>query len=213
MVESQKIEHQERFLGKLQSAISEINQTYENEIVAPFTTIKGVDEIGGVLESISPIADINRIFSRKLHPKQVRLAAVVDEIDAGMDSMDVTQMSGSGFSRADLLLSDIEDEGLTFVLSGTDELLDEFVSDEINLLDIVRSNWSKRKMEVVSVYDEVENQKDAAERLGITKQAVSKHLRSNQTQNVLLIEKRLNERLKDYPYSNYERNSFGSYSL
>jgi uncharacterized protein YjgD (DUF1641 family) len=93
----------------------------------------------------------------------------------------------------------LEDSEFTFRLSGKKKQVDELVSDEINLLDIIRSGWSERRMEVISKYDRLGSQKEVANELGISVQGVSKHLRQPDVNRVLEIEQRLSDNLESYP--------------
>ena len=198
VIDSRKINDRNEFKNRLKRAISTVNNRHQDKIHAPFQILKGVDEIGGVICSVSPVADIQKIFSRTLHPNAVRIAAVVGEIDVEEQSKVVSQMDGMAFARADMVLSELENSGSTFRLSGKNEQIDQLVSDEINLLDIIRSGWSERRMEVVSEYDRLERQKEVADELGISVQAVSNHLRQSNVNRVLEIEERLSTNLKSY---------------
>jgi hypothetical protein len=198
VVDSQKIEDREEFRGVLDSAISEVNQRYQDWIQAEFNVIKGVDEFGGVLNSIKPIADIQKIFSRSLHPEQCRMAAVVDEIDVNKESSDISNMDGPAFARGDFILSELEKAGLKFALSGASDTLDSLLSDQINLLEIIRSEWGETTMRVVRQYDKSEKQSEIAEKLNISAQTVSYHLGKSNVEQVLGVERRLSDFLEDY---------------
>jgi len=199
VVDSREISERNEFKNKLEDAILSVNAQYEDEVHAPFQILKGVDEIGGVLHSVSPVPDIQKVISRTLHPNAARIAAVVGEIDVNKQSEDVSQMDGMAFARADMVLSELEDSGFTFRLSGKRNQIDELVSDEINLLDIIRNGWSERRMEVISKYDRLGSQKEVASELGISVQGVSKHLRQPDVNMVLKIENRLSNNLNSYP--------------
>jgi hypothetical protein len=199
VIDSREISDRNEFKNKLEGAISSVNYQYESELHAPFRILKGVDEIGGVLRSVSPVPDIQKMISRALHPDAARIVAVVGEIDVNGQSEDVSQMDGMAFSRADIALSELEDSEFTFRLSGKKKQVDELVSDEINLLDIIRSGWSERRMEVISKYDRLGSQKEVANELGISVQGVSKHLRQPDVNRVLEIEQRLSDNLESYP--------------
>lgn len=187
------------FRQRLQNVLSEINEEHGERIHAPFGYIKGVDEIGGVLDSVAPIAEIQRDIARVVHPSQIRIVAVVGEIDVNPESEVVTRMDGPAFANADETLSAIEREDLTFRLRGKEPTLDILISDEINLLDMYRAERTERQMEVILKYEQLGTQKKVAQSLGITPQGVSEHLRESNWKQVRAIERRLIEIMKSYP--------------
>lgn len=199
VVNSRRIEDRETFRETLQSTLASVNDDFEESIHAPFAVLKGVDEIGGVLKSVPPVVEIQRRLTRALHPQQIRLAAVVGEIDVNTATGDVAAMDGEAFARADSILADLEGEDLTFRLDGIVSVVDELVSDEINLLDVIRSEWTERQAEIVSKYDELDSQAAVAESLDITPQAVSNALSKTNGQQLLLVERRLSRTVEGYP--------------
>ncbi len=202
VVDSQKIEDREAFREKLDTAISEVNQRYQDWIRTKFDVIKGVDEFGGVIDSVKPIADIQKIFSRTLHPEQYRMAAVVGEIDVNKTSSDISRMDGPAFARGDVILSELEKDGLNFRLSGNSDTIDDLLSDQINLLEIIRSEWGKTTIEVIRQYDNSKTQSAIAKELDISAQTVSYHLRKSNVEQVLKVEKRLSNVLENYDQIN-----------
>lgn len=198
VVGSQKIDDRESFEKELETAISEVNQRYQNWIQAEFSTIKGIDEFGGVLSSVKPVVDIQKTFSRALHPEQYRMAAVVDAIDVNKKSLEVSQMDGPAFARADVILSELEESELKFRLSGASDTIDSLLSDQINLLEIIRSGWGETTMRVVRRYDKSKKQTTIAKELDISAQSVSYHLGKSNVEQVLGVEQRLSNVLENY---------------
>lgn len=202
VVNSQKIENREAFGEKLDTAISEVNQRYQDCMWAEFSVIKGVDEFGAVLDSIKPIVDIQKRISRTLHPEQFRMAAVVDNIDVNKRSSEISQMDGPAFARADIVLFELEKNELKFRLSSTSDTIDALVSDQINLLEIIRSGWGNTTMEVVRQYGRSKKQSTIAEELDISASLVSYHLNKSTVKQVLGVENRLSDILEDYEQIN-----------
>lgn len=199
VVESRKIEDREAFQKTLQTTLDTINEEFGDSVQAPFTILKGVDEIGGVLKSVHPLVTIQRRLARALHPQQIRLAAVVGEIDVNVASGDVSAMDGEAFARADGVLTELESADLTFELEGTMPVLDELLSDEINLLDMFRETWTERQVEIISKYEQLDSQKEVAESLDISPQAVSNALTKTKGAKVLRLEQRLSRTVEQYP--------------
>jgi DNA-binding XRE family transcriptional regulator len=125
------------------------------------------------------------------------LAVAFGEIDVGLESGDVSKMDGPAFHRADELLNDIERENLLFDMKMDAEPLDASVSDEVNLLLSRRHDWTERQLETVRAYREHETQRDVAESLGVTPQAVSKTLNEAEWPMIETIEGRLRSTLDE----------------
>ncbi|WP_096394230.1 SatD family protein [Halorubrum trapanicum] len=202
VVDSQKIEDREAFRERLDTAISEANQRYQDSMRAEFDVLKGIDEFGAVLNSVKPIADIQKIFSRTLYPEQFRMAAVTDKIDVNKGASDISQMDGPAFARADIVLFELENNELKFQLSGNSEYIDTLVSDQINLLEIIRSEWGDTTMDVVRQYDKSKSQSEIAEEANISAQTVSYHLNKSNVEQVLGVERRLSKILENYDQIN-----------
>ena len=198
VVDSQQIEERGAFEERLSAAIETVNDRHRESIHTAFSTIKGIDEFGGVLTSIAPVADIQRTFSRMLHPEQFRMAVVNGQIDVNEDSGEISQMDGPAFARGDELLEELAASGFSFRLEGGAEHVDDLVSDEINLLEIIRGEWRETTVDVVAAYERAESQEVVAERLGVTPQTVSYHLGKPNVGLVLEIEQRLSAILEHY---------------
>lgn len=191
VVDSAAIEDRVEFQQLLEATNEQVTETFEPFIHAPFAVIKGVDEIGGVLTSIRPIVQIQKVFARELHPVQLRLAVVVGEIDVNIDSREIAKMDGAAFARADQILTAMEKEKTTFRMQSGRPVVDSLISDEINVLDIVRSGWTRRQMDIVMKLDELGSQTEVARFYDVTPQAVSNALMDSNGKVLLLIEDRL----------------------
>lgn len=199
VVGSREIADRPSFQDQLTAAIDQINERHADALAADFAILKGVDEIGGVLESVRPIAAVQRTLARAVHPEQIRIAAVVGRIDVNPDGTRISMMDGTALSEADETLSTLESETLTFSLEGEHPEFDRLISDEINLLDMIRADWSERQLEVITEYERLGTQKAVADSLGVSPQAISKSLRTARAKRVLAIEERLEATLQSYP--------------
>lgn len=197
VINSQDISDRNQFQSTLTETLEHINADHGDAIFADFKTIKGIDEVGGVLTSVRPLAAIHRTMSRRIHPNQIRLGAVVGTVDVNVQTGDVSRMDGPAFAAADRLTRELKDTGETFRLEGIDATLDGLLSDQLSLLDIIRNRWSERRMEVIREYEQRGTQTAAADALTITDQAVSEHIRD--VRPVLRIEDRLIHHLGAYP--------------
>lgn len=198
VVDSRNIGDQASFQRRLQRACETINERCERDVYAEFSVLKGIDEVGGVLDSAASTYDVARELNDVLHPERIRMAVAFGRVTVGLASRDVSQMGGPAFNRASDTLGDIEEMGLLFSLSGVQEPLDSTVTDVINLLLTIRGDWTDRQREVVRAYERFGTQTEAASHLGVTQQAVSRSLRQASWQIVETIEHRLRSTLEGY---------------
>lgn len=174
---------------RLDEGMAEANEAVAGDVVAPFTTLKGVDEIGGVLATPARAYPALRAIAEAVHPTAIRFAVVWGELDVGLDETDVSKMDGPAFHEADALLTDLADSGRTVALSvGADEWLERLVADQIDLLFMWKDEWTVTQADVVRQYREAGSMKAVAEQRDVSVQAVSQTLARADAARVLEIE-------------------------
>lgn len=196
VVRSREITDRDAFRARLQRACSRCSE--RDDVLAPFSVLKGIDEIGGVLSSAEGLYRIAVSFSDALRPHVIRLTAVGGPVDVGLDTGDVAAMDGPAFHEADDRLESMGRSGLRVTFTADEERLDAALTGEMNLLLTHRDGLTDRQREVIRASREHETQGAAAESLGITQQAVSKALRRAAWPMVSTIEERLDETLAGY---------------
>lgn len=198
VVQSRRIDDREAFRERLTEVCATLNDAYETSIHADFTVLKGVDEVGGVLSSLTDAYDITRDLFEALRPYELRMVIASGTIDVGVDSRDVAEMDGPAFHRAAELLDALENSGLLFDMDVGKGTLDTALADEINLLLLVRQGWTDRQREIVQAYLRHGDQAGAARELGVTQQAISDALTKASWPTVDAIEGRLVSTLAGY---------------
>lgn len=197
VVRSRNIRGRTEFRRRIEEGCKRANERFERSIAAEFKLLKGIDELGGVLRTPIDVYDVARTFTEVVRPHRIRLAVVFGEVDVGSQSSDVSKMDGPAFHRADELLSTIEKQKLLFDMETNTGRLDVSVSDEVNLLLSRRRNWTERQRETIETYREHGTQRDVAESLDVTQQAVSKTLNEAEWPMVETIEERLRDSLEE----------------
>lgn len=198
VVHSRDIEDREAFQQRLADVCSRFAAARRDDVYADFKILKGVDEFGGVLQSLEGLYEVVTAFHDGLRPHGVRIAVASGGIDVGLSSSDVERMDGGAFHRATERLEDLEDGPMVFDLLIADADLGRAVADETNLLLERRAEWTDRQREVVAVRETVDTQTAAAEQLGVTQQAVSNVLAGADWPLVCAVESRLLETLASY---------------
>ncbi|MFP3975048.1 MAG: SatD family protein [Chloroflexota bacterium] len=192
VLSSRKIRDREEVQRKLEEACGEVNSTYSEGIYADFKILKGTDEIGGVLSTIANSYNIITTILERIHPDSMRFVLVFDYIDAALGTGDVARMDGPVFHRASDIMNKLKKSDLLFDMFVGDRMIDACISGQINLILLLKSNWSAKQYQTVKEYEEIGNQYKVARKLGITQQAVSKTLNSVMWKEIKSIEDKLN---------------------
>lgn len=198
VVDSRSISNRDTFRRHLVRGCDRVNDQYEGDIFGELEILKGIDEIGCVLVSVTNLYDIAKELLNAIYPHQIRIAVVHGEIDVGVRTGSISQMDGPAFHQADELLNNIEQSGRLFDLRTGRMGFDLAVADQINHLLMMRQRWTNHQHDVVSKYEKIGTQNEVSEELGISQQAVSKVLRRASWPMIQHLEERLDRVLQEY---------------
>jgi len=178
VVSSKKIDDKTQFQKKIDDAIKTVNLKYSDSIYADFKILKGIDEIGSVLKSVANIYEILISISECIYPIQMRFVVVFGEIEVGFESKDVSLMDGSAFHQASKEINELkESDSLFSMITGNDEI-DKQITPVINIIFVIRGRWSPNQIQAAREYRQLKNQKEVAQKLGLTQPAISKLLKN-----------------------------------
>ena len=198
VISSRRIAEREMFQKKLEETCRYINAIYSSDIYAGFKILKGIDEIGGVLLTMSKSYEVINILLENLHPNLMRFVLVFDYIDTALETKDIAKMDGPAFHKASDLMHTLKKSKLMFDMSVGDKVVDTTISGQINLILLLKRNWSVKQHQIVEEYERTKNQYEVAKKLGITQQAVSKTLKRSMWKELKSIEENLNYILSEY---------------
>ncbi|WP_457556084.1 SatD family protein [Candidatus Pyrohabitans sp.] len=198
VVSSRRLVDRREFQNKLEKTCEEINKVYAEDIYADFKILKGTDEIAGVLSDLSNIYKIVSTIQEQLYPNYMRFAVVLDHIDTALESRDAALMDGPAFHKASDIMNKLKKSKLMFDMSVSDKIIDTAISGQINLILLLKKNWSPKQRLIVGEYEKTKNQSKIAKKLGITQQAVSKILGRSMWKEIKMIESKLNQILRSY---------------
>lgn len=198
VISSRRIRDREEFQHKLETILENINDTYTEDIFADFKILKGIDEIGCVLSTMSNGYRIINAIAEQLHPNLMRNVMVFDYIDAGIKTRDISKMDGPAFHKASDILRNLKKSKLMFDMSVSDKMIDTAISGQINLILLTKKNWSLNQHQIAKEYKSTNNQDEVAKNLGISQQAVSKTLNRIMWKQIFGIEEKLNNIIEDY---------------
>lgn len=211
VLSSRRIKDKAAFQKKLEKACHSINIAFGSDIYAEFKILKGIDEIEGVLLNISNIYRIISSILEQLHPDSMRFVVALDYVDTSIESRDVSKMDGPAFHKASDIMSTLKKSKLMFDMATCNEITDTLITGEINLILLLKKNWSAKQHTIVREYQKTGNQYKVAKALGVTQQAISKALSSSKWKEIGEIEEKLNHVLQrlsqKLPAAWHKRNS------
>ncbi len=198
VVDSRKLNQREYFQKRLNHACTEINQRYKRDLYADMKIIKGADEIRCVLKTVENVYNIMDFVWNEIYPQKMRFVLVRGLIDTSLSNRDITQMDGPAFHHASNMMNSLKKSGLFFEMSLGNDVTDAALKGQVNLIIIIKNSWSSRRREIVRMYEKEGSQKDVADKMGISQQAVSKNLKESMWNKVKLIEKDLKKSMNSY---------------
>ena len=152
VISSSQISDRDAFQRKLGEACKDVNTSYAEDIYADFKILKGLDEIGGVLSTISNSYEIITTILERLHPDLMRFVLVFDYMDTALGTRDVARMDGPAFHKASDILRTLKKSKFIFDMSVDDKIIDTSITGLINLTLLVKKNWTPRQYVMVREY-------------------------------------------------------------
>ena len=176
---------------RITDGVELVNEALSNRLTAPFTTLKGVDEIGGVLTDLRGSYQAIRVLTEVVHPVEVRFAITWGVIDIAEEGGDITEMDGPAFHNADDALARLRDRD-RYVAIVVDQLEQEWlvrlVSNQFELLLMSKHELTERQMEILRAYRDVRTLKPVANEFDVSVQSISNTLKRARAHPMLDIE-------------------------
>lgn len=193
VIGSREVDDRTALRNRLEAGLEAVNDALADRLVAPFATLKGVDEVGGVLESPEGAYRALQLLTEAIHPTTMRVAIVHGSVDVGADTGDVAEMDGPAFHTADEALALAESSERLVALSVEDahSWQVDMIEAQMELLSMWKEAWTPRQTEVVRTYRDAATMRAAADRLDISVQSVSKTLKRARAATIIEIEETL----------------------
>lgn len=208
VVASRKIKEKENFQKKLITACEKVNSGYVEDLYAELKILKGKDEIGGVLFYMSNIFQIISTIQAEIHPQLMRFVLVFDYLDTALDTRDAARMDGPAFYKASEVMEELKKTNLMFDMVVGDTVIDTAISNQINLILLLKKDWTERQHQIVQDYEKTGNQYETAKNLNITQQSISKTLSRLMWSEIKIIEEKLNYIINNYAQKQEQRGDF-----
>ncbi|KAA9406298.1 hypothetical protein Har1131_05570 [Haloarcula sp. CBA1131] len=193
VIESRSVTDREALRAALNQGVSRATDALADQTVAPFSVLKGVDEVGGVIRNPGHAYRAIREITESIHPTAIRFAVVHGEVDVGMTTSEVSEMDGPAFHKADTLLADITENGRAVALHDpvVKSWLLSLLADQIHLLFAWKQEWTPHQASIVHEYRERKSMQALADDRDVSIQAVSQTLSRAKAEMVLSTEANL----------------------
>lgn len=193
VVGSRHIEDRREFEVLFTAAIDKVNEQFAPQLLLPVRGWKGLDELAAVLHEPAVLYGIADRFNTLLAPVQLRMAVVQDIMDILPENGDVRSADGPAFHKAAALMLDLKKEGLLFAVQSDAVEVDRQIKLNINLMLLLKENWTERQRALYTAYREAGNQELVASQLSVTQQSVSKTLKKIKASQVQMLENSLQQ--------------------
>lgn len=187
IIDSKKIKDRKKVQVKFKEILDQVNRVYEEDIASQFTITLG-DEFQGLLKTGRNIINIISDIEFAMAPVELRFGIGIGEISTEINLKYSAEIDGSAYHRARAMVEALTDNAKQYstkqanimVASQADNAeIDHLINSVLSLCSVLKSRWTARQMEIISIYLESEaNQYRTAEKLGIGQSSVSKALSS-----------------------------------
>ncbi|MGE3174356.1 MAG: SatD family protein [Planctomycetota bacterium] len=178
---SRAVEDRPGLAHRLGEALQHLGLVGGDAWLAPPRTVKGIDEISGLLRTPAPAFDALVHLHLSLWPLQFRVGLGEGDVDVARRTGDAGAMDGSAFHRAAAALDRAGDQDLPFAIARADDAPTAVTvaAEALAALHVTwTGRWTARQTAAALAYRDLGHQRDAARRLGVSQPAVSRHLRA-----------------------------------
>lgn len=174
---SKKLKNRAEIQNKILNLLNSLNKEFSSFLIADFLMTLG-DEFQGVLKKTNVILNVSKYVKENL-PVEFYCGVGIGYIETPL-SEKPSEMDGSAFHNSREALKEAKKKNIELVFKSHSEEIDFLLNSVMKLILHVKSKWTKRQIEVISFLESQENIKlsDAAEKFQISKQAISKIVRT-----------------------------------
>lgn len=187
------VEDRKAVRTSLDEGIARANEALREQLVAPFSVLRGVEEIGGVLTGPERSYRALQEITEAVLPFGMRFAVVYGQIDIGLATESVSRMDGPAFREADRLLAELstDERAVAFADPDVEPWTRTLLADQIQLLYILKRAWTAHQAELVRAYRREESMQAIADERDVSVQTVSQTLARANAKLVMSVESNL----------------------
>lgn len=197
VVNPRSVDDRAALRASLETGIERANEALREQTVAPFSVLRGVEAVGGVLTSPERMYPALREIAEAVHPVAVRFAVVHREIDVGLATQSVSRMDGPAFHEADRLLGEVATDERAVAVSDPDvePWILTLLADQIRLLLTMKRAWTAHQAELVRAYRREGSMQAIADERDVSVQTVSQTLGRANAAQIMAVESNLDAAL------------------
>lgn len=203
IIESKNTADRFRIDEKLVKVLDEINKKYSSDIALNFT-ITADNEFKGLLSDSIRILELIDRIKIVMEPVDIRFGIGIGEITGKIENRLSIDVDGPAFWNAKEAINEIhndDDYGKARILMMSDEnkKITKIMNENLRLCDYIESRWRETQKEVVEIsilnfgYDLKVKQKDLAEMLNLSTQALNQRVQSSGYYNYIRAKKEISE--------------------
>lgn len=178
MVKSRDLTHSQR--PRIQRQFSELvealNKKYSAELLSRFVITLG-DEFQGLLRRSARVPEMIQDIEQKFSARKIRLGFGFGTIHTAVPKVAINVDGPALHNARAAIIQAKHEERLGGVFVGFPET-DPVLNGMASILSFHRSRWTPQQRKIIGMLQKGSSQSDLAERLGISRQAISKHVSS-----------------------------------
>jgi predicted DNA-binding protein (UPF0251 family) len=180
LVGSRQVADREAFEARAKATLADLATAWPDAgwVAGPILT-RGIDEVAAVLARPRRAFDFAVGLNLAVWPQRFRFALASGTIDIGLEAGNVADMGGTAFHHAADAIARARRDRQPFALALEDcpEATAGLVEAAAALHQAIVVRWTEREAATVRAYRQAGSQAAAAERLGVSQQAVSDAMR------------------------------------
>lgn len=179
LYDSRKISDRQVFAHRLDAALKKVNAEFTTNTYAPLRTVRGIDEISGLLRKPEYSFEICARVNEEIFPHKIRWGIGNGFIDVNENSKDAGALDGPAFHNAAEAIARARKEGLVYAFQFPDASasLIAVIESAAKLYSEIVSSWTKASADLARTMREVHTQAEAANRLCVSPQRASQLMR------------------------------------
>jgi len=193
IVGSRKIKDRKGFETKLTKTLQQVQERYAGIFEMPIQVWKGLDETAAMLNEPWHLYKVMDAIDAGIAPERMRFVLVKGVVDVLPKQGTIAEADGAAFHTAAAEMLLLKKSGLKFSCQTGNKAFDTAWQAQVNLLWLVKQDWTERQRSLYRLYGETGLQEEVAKRLNISQQNVSKTLKSIAATQVQTLEKGLAE--------------------
>ena len=187
-------------LSDIDKKISILNSKFDKDLMTYFDRSRG-DEIQSIIKNAGAIPEIIRYIHTIFYPIKFRFGIGYGSVNIQKDMKSTSSwtMVGDVFYRARKAMDLVKSKKNLMIytcFSLDNERLSETLNSYYLLLDVFYRKWTSKQCEVIMCYDKYERPGLTASELGISRQNVSKSLKTSNYLEIKHVEGQVSNLLK-----------------